>query len=296
MGTSDPIYFPWQEKLAHNLEPILYGREKMKALSIGEVQAPSVYYFLKKINIKFKEIKTFDFCEKQTNLTKYMVEESFQRLNNQIHIKGNFNKKLSQFSDQKFDFITAFRCTPHLTQPEDFLREIYRILKPGGVLIIDWVNGYSNFPLLDLGFCWHSGDADVHRGDSDIYDGNKAAFNQTSYIDQTFLDLFPEEFNFLINQINRPNLRKRIEAFKNRKWKLAFNFPNKYKFFSAKKLSLTNYEFEFGLEMKNKKLNLLSNQLIDELGFKILHRDVLNPYKFNKKTIIFLSTIITKNK
>lgn len=288
MGTSDPIYFPWQEKLAHNLEPILYGREEMKALSIGEVQAPSVYYFLKKINIKFKEIKTFDFCEKQTNLTKYMVEESFQRLNNQIHIKGNFNKKLTQFSDQEFDFITAFRCTPYIPQPEHFLKEVYRILKPGGVLIIDWVNGYSSFPLLDLGYCWH-------RGDADIFNENITSFNQTSYIDQTFLDLFPEEFNFLINQINRPNLRKRIEAFKNGKLNLAFNFPNKYKFSSANKLSLTNYEFEFGLEMKNKKLNLLSNKLFDDLGFKIIHRDVLSPYKFNKKTVIFLSTIIIKN-
>ena len=72
------------------------------------------------------------------------------------------------------------------------------------------------------------------------------------------------------------------------------SFPNKYKFSSANKLSLTNYEFEFGLEMKNKKLNLLSNKLLDDLGFKIIHRDVLNPYKFNKKTIIFLSTILIK--
>ena len=288
MGTSDPFYFPWHKKLAYNLDPFLYKKRDINALSIAETQAPLIYYYLERINIKFNEIKTFDFCDQESKLTKYMTDEGFKKISNQIHIKGDFNNQLTKFNDATFDFITAFRCTPYMEKPEDFFKEMHRLLKPGGVLIVDWVNGFSDFPLLDLGFCWNNGDAD-------IFNGKITSFNQTSYIDQTFLDLFPEEFKFLINHINKPNLRKRFEAIKYNKWKLALSFPNKYKFSSSNKLSLNNYVFEFGLEMKNKKLNLLSQNLFDQLGFKIITRDILNPYKFNKKTILFLNTILMKN-
>ena len=91
MGTSDSAYFPWHKKLAYNLEPIFYGKEGMNSLSIAETQAPLIYYYLKKINISFKEIKSYDFCDQQNTLNKYIDEEGFTILKNQTHIKGDFN-------------------------------------------------------------------------------------------------------------------------------------------------------------------------------------------------------------
>jgi SAM-dependent methyltransferase len=40
------------------------------------------------------------------------------------------------FPDNDFDAVTAFYVVEHLSHPMDFFRECYRILKPGGVLLL----------------------------------------------------------------------------------------------------------------------------------------------------------------
>jgi SAM-dependent methyltransferase len=45
-------------------------------------------------------------------------------------------ENLSEFSDQSFDRIVSLETLEHTPKPEIFLRELHRILKPGGLLIM----------------------------------------------------------------------------------------------------------------------------------------------------------------
>lgn len=50
--------------------------------------------------------------------------------------KNNF-----PFPDKKFDFVFSKSVIEHLSEPDNFIKEIYRILKPGGRIIVmtpDW--------------------------------------------------------------------------------------------------------------------------------------------------------------
>jgi len=52
--------------------------------------------------------------------------------------QGDISK--SNYDDNYFDLITAFQVFEHIDNPNYFLKEVYRILKPGGFLIIEMPN------------------------------------------------------------------------------------------------------------------------------------------------------------
>ena len=43
--------------------------------------------------------------------------------------------------DESFDVVTAFQFIEHISNPVDFIKEVYRILKPGGFFLCTTVNG-----------------------------------------------------------------------------------------------------------------------------------------------------------
>lgn len=54
---------------------------------------------------------------------------------------GDIESNSFPFSDQKFDFVFSKSAIEHLQMPDNFIKEIYRILKPGGRIIVmtpDW--------------------------------------------------------------------------------------------------------------------------------------------------------------
>ncbi len=60
--------------------------------------------------------------------------------------EGNFNKL--NFSDQSFDIVFGFECLCHASQAEIPLAEIFRVLRPGGQLIV--FDGYRQIELEKL--------------------------------------------------------------------------------------------------------------------------------------------------
>lgn len=73
-------------------------------------------------------------------------------------IKVDIDKKLS-FGNEQFDFITAIAFIEHLNNPEEIIREVYRILKPNGIFIITTPSKFAK-PILEfLAFKLHLIDA-----------------------------------------------------------------------------------------------------------------------------------------
>jgi 2-polyprenyl-3-methyl-5-hydroxy-6-metoxy-1,4-benzoquinol methylase len=57
-----------------------------------------------------------------------------------ITIKADMNKERLSLAENSIDIVTALEVIEHLVNPDNMLQEIYRILKPGGYLIITTPN------------------------------------------------------------------------------------------------------------------------------------------------------------
>jgi ubiquinone/menaquinone biosynthesis C-methylase UbiE len=62
------------------------------------------------------------------------------------------NHKIQEFKDQSFDILTAFYVIEHVPDPRNMLKEFYRVLKPGGFLLLRWPH---TAPLTLLTRWWH---------------------------------------------------------------------------------------------------------------------------------------------
>jgi len=69
----------------------------------------------------------------------------------------------AQYPDNHFDIITLFEVIEHLTDPISLIKEIGRILKPGGLLLIGTGNGGS-WTVQALGNKWEYFDIKKHGG------------------------------------------------------------------------------------------------------------------------------------
>lgn len=61
-------------------------------------------------------------------------EKAKSRLNHVYH--GLYEEHTIDFKEEKFDFIIAFHVIEHVDQPNHLLDEIYRMLKPGGYILL----------------------------------------------------------------------------------------------------------------------------------------------------------------
>jgi 2-polyprenyl-3-methyl-5-hydroxy-6-metoxy-1,4-benzoquinol methylase len=115
------IYFP---KI---LQDITFSKE-MKVLDIGCAYG----YFLKLCD----EIG----CETYgIDISKYAIKQAKKETKAKLFVH-DVDKGLPMFSNDFFDLITMFDVIEHLTSPFLTLKEVYRILKPKGKLVITTPN------------------------------------------------------------------------------------------------------------------------------------------------------------
>ncbi len=104
---------------------------------------------------------------------------------------------LESLPDDACDVLAVFRASYFIAEPATFLAQAHRVLRPGGLAIIDWLHGLSDAPVLDL------------RGDP-RYGGGSTPFT-TTYCDSQFLADFAPEFGALIRHVNRPPASADVE-------------------------------------------------------------------------------------
>src|SRR4030042_4212652 len=103
------------------------GLKTGKVLDIG----CSLGYFLKVAQQEGWEIHGLD-------LSREAVIEARKRLGVKTIEYGLLEKK--KYQPAFFDLITVFQTLEHLRDPEAFLKEVYRLLKPGGLLLVSTPN------------------------------------------------------------------------------------------------------------------------------------------------------------
>lgn len=97
---------------------------------------------------------------------------------------------LDALSAEACDVLALFRGSYFIGDPEAFLAGARRVIRAGGLAVVDWLHGLSDAPVLDL------------RGDPS-YGGWSTPF-LTTYADVELLSQFPGEFDAFIRHVNRP--------------------------------------------------------------------------------------------
>jgi len=96
------------------------------------------------------------------------------------------------------DVLTLLRSSFFIEDPPAFLASARRILRPGGLFVVDWLHGLSDAPVLDL-------------GGAPSYDGVEAPY-RTTYMDPQMLADFPREFAAFLGHVNRPPVGVDLES------------------------------------------------------------------------------------
>ena len=111
-------------------------------------------------------------------------------------VTADFNA-LDDLPDGACDVLLMTRASYMIQDPEVFLKRAGRTLRPGGLLIIDWLHGAADAPRLDL--------PGHHE-----YEGRRYAF-RTTYADAESVAEFASEFGALIAHVNRPPARVNLD-------------------------------------------------------------------------------------
>jgi SAM-dependent methyltransferase len=114
----------------------------------------------------------------------------FDRFPSHAGVERQDLNALDQLPADACDVLAVFRASYFIAPPAPFLASARRLLRPGGLLVVDWLHGLSDAPVLDL------------RGDP-RYGGESTPF-MTTYVDPQALAECDTAFDELIAHVNRP--------------------------------------------------------------------------------------------
>jgi hypothetical protein len=180
LGVSDRPYFSWlraalgrYEEASRHLAAL--GRERVRLdvwVLAGARMNPSIEFVRTALGPEHTGLRLLD---------RFADEPGVERV--------DFND-LKGFPDNACDVLMMSRAAYMITAAEEFLDQARRIVRPGGLAIVDWLHGVADAPVLDL--------PGVHD-----YGRHQAPF-LTTYCDPQFVADFPREFDAFLRHVNRP--------------------------------------------------------------------------------------------
>lgn len=183
---------------------------------------------------------------------------------------------LETLPDDSCDVFTLFRASYFVTDPPAFLAQVRRLVKPGGLAVIDWLHGLSDAPVLDL------------RGDP-RYGGGPTPY-VTTYADPEVLADFSSEFERFIRHVNRPPWWANLDRpgapvpLGERVRRLLGGGPRR-------QVTRGNYLETLGAELKRAGKHLIGPALMEQ-HFKVVFRHARYFYPNVRKFNLYLVTVL----
>lgn len=87
----------------------------------------------------------------------YAIDFDFHLLNYNKFPSVQANSYYMPFADDSFDVITAAALIEHLPDPQPFLKECFRILRPGGILFLTCPDPFFDWLATKLGYLRNAG-------------------------------------------------------------------------------------------------------------------------------------------
>jgi SAM-dependent methyltransferase len=184
---------------------------------------------------------------------------------------------LDDLPDAACDVLALFRASYFVSDPPRFLAEVRRVLRPGGLAVIDWLHGVSDAPVLDL------------RTDPG-YGGGPTPF-LTTYCDPQFPREFRREFERLLRHVNRPPAWTNLAQpgtpvqFRERVRRILQGGPRG-------SVTVEGYVEAAREALERAGKHLIGPELMEQ-HFKVLFRDARYFYRDVKKFNLFLLTVLS---
>lgn len=120
LGLSHPDIYSKALELIHS-----NGMSKGNLLDVGAGKGDFLKYIQPLVNYKLHGV---DLMHTKMSNTEWYVQDLNQVL---------------QFQNQKFDAISCLEVLEHIENPRQLVREMFRVLKPGGILVVSTPNNHS---------------------------------------------------------------------------------------------------------------------------------------------------------
>lgn len=174
------------------------------------------------------------------------------------------------------DVVTLLRSSYFITDPAAALAHLRRVLRPGGLAVVDWLHGCSDAPVLDFPL-------------DPRYEGQASPLC-TTYADPTFLAEFPAEFAAFIRHLNRPPMRANVRRPGER---VPVTERVRQLLGAGPRRAVTTATY---IETLRADLERAGKQLVEppllEQFFKVAFRDARYPYAKTGKFNLYLLTVL----
>ena len=129
---------PWHRFFINNIKEFISKEDKI--LEIGCGRGGFAFYFSKTYNNQFAEYEAADFSVSALDMAKkHQFEEGIGNINFSVKDIQNID-----FPNNYFDKIICFETIEHVPNPKKAVKELHRVLKPGGHMVLTTPN-YLNF-------------------------------------------------------------------------------------------------------------------------------------------------------